>query len=291
MAGSPAARQPHALVLSAAGALSVAALVVAATVVPPAKVLPPRPPSAVPPEVAAQTDLPLGVVMFGDSVARSLSGAPADLQPWRPEQSTFDPSLVRLWNVARTYCTYLEGSLVMADGGLNTGQMLCGAWRQFLATALEGDDYDVVLVGLANDAGDRVVDGETVELGSARHQALLTSFLDELRGIAAGHGAEVVLLALPPRADTLRSDLDTDGRRERLMREELRRYAADRPGTRILDLFELVCPGGDCEDPPEGFDPAWRPDGWHFSTEGARWVADWLTAQLIDLEPETAAAP
>jgi peptidoglycan/LPS O-acetylase OafA/YrhL/lysophospholipase L1-like esterase len=287
----PAARQPHAVVLSAAGALSVAALVVAATVVPPVKALPPRPPTAVAPEVAAATELPLGVVMFGDSVARSISGAGGDLDEWRPELSSFDPSLVRLWNLARIYCSYLEGTAVMADGRLSDPRMLCGGWRERLTDVLEQDDYDdIVLVALANDAGPRVVDGERIELGSDRHQELLTAFLDELRGIAQSHGAEVVLMALPPRADSLRADIEQDSRRGRLMREELSEYAAERPGTRVLDLFDQVCPDGDCEHPAGGFDPAWRPDGWHFGPEGARWVADWVTAQLIDLEPSPDAA-
>ena len=52
----------------------------------------------------------------------------------------------------------------------------------------------------------------------------------------------------------------------------------------MLDLYEQVCPGGDCEQPVDGFDPAWRSDGFHFSPEGARWAADWITAQLIDLD-------
>ena len=68
------------------------------------------------------------------------------------------------------------------------------------------------------------------------------------------------------------------------MREELRSYASTRPGVQVLDLFEQVCPGGDCDHPAEGFDPSWRADGLHYSTEGARWVADWIAAQLIDLD-------
>ena len=275
---------PRALAVSAASVGTVAAVVLAATVVPAPTVLPPRTTTSVPAEVAAAHDLPVGVVMFGDSVARSLSGAGGDFDEWRPEQSTFDPALVRLWNVARIYCSFLEGSTIGPNGELTDSSMLCGAWRKILTDALAADEYDVVLVALANDASHRMIGDERVELGTERHQEVLTTFLDELRGVAASHGAEVVLLPIPPRRDSLLSDLDRDGRRERLMREEMLRYAEDHPGVRLLDLYEQVCPGGDCERPVDGFDPAWRPDGFHFSAEGARWVADWVTPQLIDLD-------
>ncbi|HET6968348.1 MAG TPA: SGNH/GDSL hydrolase family protein, partial [Ornithinibacter sp.] len=237
--------------------------------------------------VAATLELPVGVVMFGDSVARSLTGAGGDFDEWRPELSTFDPGLVRLWNVARIYCSYLPGSAIGPDGELTDASLLCGAWRDLLTDVLERDDYDHVIVALANDASHRMVGDERVELGTARHQELLTQFLDELRGIARAHGADVVLLPIPPRRDSFLSDLDRDGLRERLMREEMLAYAEARPGVRLLDLYEQVCPGGDCDHPVEGFDPSWRADGFHFTTEGARWVADWITEQLVDLDAST----
>jgi peptidoglycan/LPS O-acetylase OafA/YrhL len=278
---------PRVLALSAASVGTVAAVVLAATIVPAPTVLPPRTTTSVAPEVAAANELPMGVVMFGDSVARSLTGAGGDFDEWDPALSTFDPGLVRLWNVARIYCNYLDGAVINSDGSLNDAAMLCGEWRGFLAKPLEEDDYDKVIVALGNDAAHRMVDGERVELGTPRHEEVLAGFLDELRGIATSHGAELVLLPLPPRSDSYRSELDRDGLRERLMREEMLQYAAQRPGVDVLDLYDEICPGGDCARPPDGFDPAWRPDGFHFSTEGARWVADWITAQLIDVDGPT----
>ena len=282
----PAERQPHAIALSAASALSVAALVLAATVVPAPRVLPPRTTTSVSPEVAEAKGLPIGVVMFGDSVARSLTGAAGGFEEWEPEQSVYDPSLVRLWNLAVNYCSYLEGDQILPDGRPSDPTMLCGSWAERLTDVLVTDEYDVVIVALGNDASHRLVDGARVELGSARHQELLTAFLDDIGGLVRRHGAELVLLTLPPRGDTFESELDQDGIRERTMREELQTYAGAR-GVRILDLYQVICPDGDCARPPEGFDRDWRPDGFHFTTEGARWVADWITEELVDLDSST----
>ena len=285
------AAHPRALALSAASVGSVAAVVLAATVVPAPTVLPPRTTTSAPAEVAAAYDLPIGMVMFGDSVARGIAGAGGDFEEWRPDQSTFDPALVRLWNVARIYCSFLEGYEIGPDDKLTDPSQLCGGWRQWLTDVFAVDDYDVVVVALGNDASHRMVgEDERVELGSERHQELLTSFLDELRSMAVDHGAELVLMPIPPRRDTLLTELDRDGRRERLMREEMFRYADERPGVRVLDLYEQVCPDGDCEHPVDGFDPAWRHDGFHFTPEGSRWVADWITAHLIDLDHPTSSA-
>ena len=284
-AGCGEARPPVAVALSAASLGTVAAVVLAVTVVPPPEVLPPRSTTSLATEVAAAQELPMGVVMFGDSVARSLAGAGGGFEEWKPEQSTFDPALVRLWNIARDYCSFLDGYHILSDGRSNpAAKRLCGGWRTILDDVLAAGDYDVVLAALANDAGPRLVDDEVVELGTPGHQALLDAFLDELRGAARSRGAELVLLALPPRGDHGSNELDHGGVRERLIREELRTYAATRPGVQLLDLYQQVCPGGDCSQPVEGFDPGWRYDGFHFTTEGARWAADWITAQLIDLD-------
>ena len=132
----PAARQPHALALSAASALSVAALVIATTVVPAAPVLPPRTTTSVAPEVAAAQDLPLDVVMFGDSVARSLSGAGGDFDAWRPEQSTFDPETGAPLERGPHLLLLPRGRPRCWPRACLDPTMLCGAWRDWLTTVL-----------------------------------------------------------------------------------------------------------------------------------------------------------
>jgi lysophospholipase L1-like esterase len=269
--------------MSAAGVGTVAAFVLLATVVPPVPPAPPRTTTSLSAEVAAANELPVPMLMFGDSVARSLAGGGGDFKEWVPEQSVFDPTLVQLWNVATIYCSFLDGYQVMGDGRTNENAVfLCGDWKRWVEEVLVTDDYKFVLVALANDAGPRLVDDEVVELGTPGHQALLDDFLDELRSVSNQHGAELAVITLPPRTQRGTTVIDEDEDRERLMREEIRRYAEDRPGIRVLDLFEEICPNSECYSPE--FDPSWRTDGLHYSTEGARWVADWITEQLVDVD-------
>ena len=152
-----------------------------------------------------------------------------------------------------------------------------------------GDYDDVVIVALGNDAADRMVDGELVELGTPRHdERCSTTFLDELRGDRReprrGDGAH----AAPP-AGRLAAAATSTGTATGSASCARRCSATppDRPGVEVLDLYEQVCPAATATHPVDGFDPAWRPDGFHFNPEGARWVADWITAELIDVDVST----
>ena len=181
--------------------LAVAGLVLVTTAVPPSTAAPlgPRTASSAPAGLAGAADLPIGVVMVGDSVARSLAGGLEGWKLWGPELSPFDPGLVDLWSLAIDTCSYLDGRLIYPDGQLQPeNEMLCGGLNRDVRAVLSRGGYDVVLVALLNDAGDRLIDGRTVELGSEEHRESLAGFLDELREFTSEYGAEVVLLALPP---------------------------------------------------------------------------------------------
>ena len=159
----------------------------------------------------------------------------------------------------------------------------CGDWRTDVDTALTEHPSTAVVVALANDAAERRIGETTIPFGSDEHRRLVASFLDELRAIAQRRGADLVLLALPPRVGISAQSLDEGGRRERTMRTILQDYAGTRPGVRTLDLFEQICPAGDCDRPAAGFDPSWRYDGMHYTLDGARWVAGWLSRQLVEV--------
>jgi hypothetical protein len=49
----------------------------------------------------------------------------------------------------------------------------------------------------------------------------------------------------------------------------------------VIDLFAKVCPGGEYTNELGGIDYA-RPDGLHFSSQSAPWVADWLGLRLLN---------
>jgi hypothetical protein len=261
--------------------------VTAATVVPTSAPFHPgiRSASAARPDTtrAPVVPVPLDLVIEGDSVAHTLAGGtvgrfPA-FEPWEPDQSPYAPDLVSLHSVAKPGCSFLPGELLVAGADPADLTALCRGWEDELESALRGSTRPVVLLALSNDANDRMVDGERVDLGTDEHRALLDRWLDEVRARAHAHGGELALLALPPRAGRAGAAGADD--REQVMREELLGYAAVRPGVRVLDLFEVICPGGDCDHPTAGFDPSWRYDGMHYAPPGAQWVAGWITRALV----------
>ena len=227
---------------------------------------------------------PYGVVVFGDSVAHTLAGgvvgAYPRFEPWTPEQSPFDPSHVRLWSVAKPACSFLPGRATIEGGDPVDLGGFCGDWRADLDEALAAHPARFVLVALSNDATDRLVGTDLVPLGSPGHAALVGTLLDEIRLIATERGADLGLVILPPRVGSFALGIDRSGLRERAMRDAQTTYAAAHRGVRLLDLSAQVCPDRDCGHPSKGFDPSWRYDGLHFSAEGARWTAAWITAVL-----------
>lgn len=239
-----------------------------------------------------QSPEPLSLVVLGDSVAHTLVGGrlggDLEFDPWEPEQSPFNPAEAQAWSVAKPACSFLPGRLLRPGEPAGDGVDLsaaCGDWHGDLDAALAEREADVVLVALANDSRDRVLDGEVLELGSDAWTELFETFLDEVVATAARHDARTALIVLPPRIGRF-ADLGDVGWRERELGEAMADYAAGEPDADVIDLAEVVCPGGDCEEPTDGFDPAWRFDGMHYDAEGARWFADWVTPQLVELVAE-----
>lgn len=58
----------------------------------------------------------------------------------------------------------------------------------------------------------------------------------------------------------------------------LRRTVAARTDTKIVDLFEYICPHGNCRGSQDGV--TLRPDGQHYTGPGAEIVAQWLLDQV-----------
>ena len=57
------------------------------------------------------------------------------------------------------------------------------------------------------------------------------------------------------------------------------RFAALRPNVRFVDLSDTLCPGGRFASEVDGIDV--RPDGAHFSVEGARWLAETFGHDIV----------
>jgi lysophospholipase L1-like esterase len=61
------------------------------------------------------------------------------------------------------------------------------------------------------------------------------------------------------------------------------REAAAAHGAAVVDLADYVCPDGQCLTMRDGV--VLRPDGVHFTKEGATLVARWLVPQLVAATP------
>ena len=235
---------------------------------------------------------PHRVLIAGDSVAHTIAGGAVGdfphFTPWAPAQSPFDPARVQLWSVARPACSFLPGKVGSKSAGAGAAADLgqfCGDWRADTDQALTDHASQVLVVALANDDADRYQGKHLVEFGSDEYQTMLTSFLDELHGLADRHGATLALVALPPHTGRFAGPDDKGGWRELQLGQLERDYASAHPGVQWLDLSSQICPGGDCDHPAAGFQPSWRYDGEHYDGNGARWVAAWLSDQLDQLDP------
>lgn len=219
---------------------------------------------------------PVPVAILGDSVAHTLIGGELtgflDAVPWTPDQSSFDDNRVEIVSVARPACSFLPGDLAFEQPGgrFETASLasFCDGWQDDLDATVNGrDGARLTLLLTTNDIEDREVDGEIVEIGSEEWEALMRAWLDEVRAIAVGEGSSLVLLATPPRLDP--PWVDPPAVREAIVAGIFLDYAAQHDGVEVIDLGEFV----------NGRDEL-RYDGLHYTDDGARQVAGWLTPRL-----------
>jgi len=260
-------------------------------------------PDTPPPDAVASNDAlpsndalaaPLPMVIMGDSVAHTLAGGALNLgsddhPAWEPELSQFDPELVTMVSIAQPRCSYLPGRLVSRAGGRVTESdpaADCGDWQTQLNDTLDATGARVVVLVSALDTLDRSVDGELIGVGSPQWTALYERFLTDLSLTVAGSGARLVLVTPPQRTGRFFIEEDNEtGWREDTVSAALQAFAQRNPLVTVLDLASVVCPGGDCSSPAEGFDPDWRFDGLHYDGFGSRWFADWGTPRLLAADP------
>ena len=144
------------------------------------------------------------------------------------------------------------------------------------------------------ESADRIVDGETMKLGTESGDRLLQRLFDEAVGRLTATGARVVMLTRPPPAATERFGEPKPAEVERtaMLNDVLRRYAATHARTTLLiDLAEIVCPlGPPCPAEVDGV--VLRPkDGRHFDGDGSNWVASHLLDRLFEVLAGGPASP
>lgn len=270
------------LVPVAAGA--VLAVVVAATLhaTPPLVDEPARPGAA--PRVLAAPARPSAVRLAtaGDSVAKSLAPALrriADANGWG-----YADSAVSSCSVAALLMVEPDGSPYRA--GRRCPEVVPDMQRELV----ERFDPTMVLVHSRWESQPvRRGDGVIVEPGTAAHLEYVRGRLaTALERLTAG-GARVVLIEPIPMTETLCRRLGTSaaGCRAQVRDPEAARYNALRRSVAaafggrvaVVDVTDLLCPGGACTDEVDGRRP--RPDGLHFSPAGAAWVAPLILRRAL----------
>lgn len=237
---------------------------------------------------------PLAVVLIGDSVGHTLAGGTlgsgqAPFPDWQPSSSPFEPGQVRLVSIARPQCSHLPGRVISRSGGVVRelpSDATCGDWRGDLVNALDQADARALLMVTTSDTYDRRIDGVDVLVGSPQWQQVYAAHLRWMSRTAADAGARLVLVTPVPRSGRFYVEADNEsGWREQAVTDAMREFAAGDPRAVVLDLWATLCPTGSCDTLIEGFDPNWRYDGLHFDAFGARWFADWITPNLVALDP------
>jgi peptidoglycan/LPS O-acetylase OafA/YrhL len=232
-------------------------------------------------------DRALRVLVVGDSVSRSLGFG---LDAWAAENGAFV-----VWNTGTPGCGIVRSVEVDAAGGPSATPDGCKGWPTLYADRIATfqPDLVVVLVG-AWDAGDhRLAEGEPWRsAGDAVFDAALQSDVELAVDVLAEGGATVAWLRYPhftlehyPGADPSEEKEDTPLRLDRI-NAIVAEVAEHEERLEIVDLagFMEGRPGGQ-------FDLGLRPDGVHFSEDGALEVSRWLGPQLLGLAGYTSPAP
>ncbi len=217
-------------------------------------------PTTVPPPL----ELPLDVLVLGDSVAWVLAGNPAPDVPF----------LVRgAWHAK---CDIVGRRLYTGDK-VNEEDRDCPAWPSEWAAALETPPDAVVVVLGLRQLFDLDVEGERIPVGSPEWQLRYEeAVMAALTVVRERTRAPVVWLDVPcydwTGAGT--SGEERDAERLRVVNDVLRRTLAADPHVTVADYGARVCDGTTAI-------PELRPDGAHPTEGAAQDVWRWLGPQVL----------
>ncbi|MCJ7436980.1 MAG: acyltransferase family protein [Acidimicrobiia bacterium] len=228
------------------------------------------------PQPAADT--PPRVGFFGDSTALIQT---LGMGNWA--RSSGDVTLVG--GEAALGCGLLRGGTVRNpfDGRITPSRSDCGDWADGWTRSIDTEQPDIAVIEVGIfDVADHQFPGDATwrapgdPVFDAHVEAEMLAALD----LFTARGVNVVWLTVP------RSDFNVGGpnvaapdnadARVARFNEILRSVARQRPDLAIVDLAEWLSrqPGGE-------LDPSLRPDGTHFSLEGAERVAPWLGFAIL----------
>jgi hypothetical protein len=228
--------------------------------------------AAEPPDTAARA-FTIGVV--GDSVAGSLVQGLTDYA---------EPLGFKVFNGTVPGCGLAVAYAVDRDGTPFKWSGNCPDLIETRLTRLfaRAGRLDLVLWLSSWDFADQQVDGRHLRFRTEEGDRALIESMERIVRRFREHGSRVAILTPPERtvSDRGPARLDPEG----LLRhyhELLREFAREHPEDVVLvDLAALLCPDGlPCPELIEG--QRLRPDGGHFSREGAFWVGQRVLPTLV----------
>jgi hypothetical protein len=177
-----------------------------------------------------------------------------------------------------------EVPLLDSGGEVPWGEACASDAAKYQSDAIQGVAPDVVLWLSTWETSDGVAQGTTVRFGTRAGDDALLVELEAARERLVAGGARLVLVTVPPPADTsevhpLRAD---EADRRQHLGTLFGRFAARHPDdVGVADLSTIVCPQADpCAASVDGV--VLRPyDGNHFEGDGPAWVAPRLYSAVI----------
>jgi hypothetical protein len=206
--------------------------------------------------------------------------------PWPTGyDSPFDPTRIVIWNKGISECSFMQQQ-TKSFGILRSGGGSCVGWETNWRDASASFSPDaIVWSGALRDTYDVLVNGTWVAFGSPEWIALYNAELDKAAAIATENGIPLVIVSqADPKVlpDEKREDSLTASNIGKFaqLRQIQREYALANSDTTVsIDLNELLCAGGPCEElTPSG--KTIRIDHLHYSTAGSAHIAPTLTTAI-----------
>lgn len=231
-------------------------------------------------QTAAQAESAAPQIRFyGDSTALLTAMGLSTLSRERPDEFVSEGGYVELG------CGLLTGTERRRTDKIEEMPPECDTWLADWAAAGAADPGDVAVIQLGPwEVADQKLtpDGEFLSIDTSEElRAALTQRLGEGVDALAEHHAAVVILAPPPVSFGRMDGRDpgepyagSNPARMEVFRQIINEVAASRDHVEMVDLAGWVASQPD--------DSTLRPDGVHFSDDGAQRAAGWLAPQVLE---------
>ena len=235
--------------------------------------------------VTKNTDPPISLLWFGDSVIWTMGGGQIAF-PWPTGyNSPFDPSQIVIWNKGIAQCPMMQQQ-TRSFGILRDGGGACAGWETKWRDAAASFPPDaIVWSGALRDTYDVLVNGKWITFGSPEWIALYDAELSKAAAIATENGVPFIIISqadpqvFPEEKNEDSLTAANIGKFAQL-RKIQRDFALAHPDTSLsIDLNDVLCGTGICEGKtPSGEEI--RPDHLHYSPAGSKYVAPAVTAAI-----------